>query len=309
MSTPAPAYPQLQADPVLVTGASGFIGAHLCRRLQTDGHRVIATGRSHPEWLPSGTEHRNVELADPAAVEALIRDTRPAAIFHLASCVKGSRDRALVRPTFDANLAASVYLMEAAAESGCGRFVLTGSLEEPDDARTAPSSPYAAAKAAATAYARMYHALYAFPAVIARLFMVYGPGQRDRAKLVPYVIDSLLAGTAPRLSSGTRPVDWIFVDDVVEGLIRLAATETTPGRTVDLGSGTLATVREVVERLSRQIDPDIPLRFDPAADRPMEQVRVADAEATEALLGWRPSTPLDAGLAATIDWHREHPAG
>ena len=297
----------LDADTVLITGATGFIGARLCQKLCAEGRRVIATGRQHPEWFPQGAEPRLIDLADAHAVTTLIADTRPDVIFHLASWVKGSRDRALVRPTFDANLAATVYLMEAAAESDCQRFILTGSLEEPDTVGVAPSSPYAAAKAAATAYARMYHQLDQFPAVRARVFMVYGPGQRDRTKLIPYVTDSLLAGRSPRLSSGTRPVDWIFVDDVVEGLIQMAACKQAAGCTVDLGSGTLITVRKVVERLAYQIDPRITLPFDPAADRPMEQVRVAETDKTEALLGWRPTVELDVGLAATIDWHRQHP--
>lgn len=298
----------LNAETILVTGASGFIGGHLCRRLVAAGHRVIGTSRLHPDQLPAGAVPRSLDIADVAAVRALIDQEKPEIIFHLASYVKGGRDLALVRPTFEANLIGTVNLMEAAAHTGCKRFLLTGSLEEPEDIRTPPSSPYAAAKTAASAYARMFHALYGFPAVIARVFMVYGPDQKDQLKLIPYVINALLQNRAPEMSSGSRLVDWIYVQDVVEGLIRMAVADGVEGQTVDLGTGTLETVRSVVEKLARQIGTEIPLVFNADKDRPMEQIRSADIAATEGFLGWHPATSLDEGLRATIAWHRQPPS-
>ncbi len=296
---------ELNFERILVTGASGFIGRHLCRYVTATGRRVVGVSRQHPDFLPQDVSPINADLSDPQAVRELIEREKPEVIFHLASCVKGSRDISLVRPTFDANLASTVYLMEAAAQHDCKRFIVTGSLEEPDEVRAPPSSPYAAAKAAATAYARMFHALYQFPAVIARVFMVYGPDQKDQNKLIPYVINSLLREETPKMSSGVRPVDWIYVQDVVEGLTQLAQADAAAGQTVDIGTGQLATVREVVERIARLMDARAPLHFDAAADRPMEQVRAADVAATEALTGWRPRTSLDEGLLATIAWQRE----
>jgi len=298
----------LNANTILVTGASGFIGGHLCRRLVSAGHRVIGTSRRHPDLLPPGVISTVLDMADAAAVQSLIRREKPEIIFHLASCVKGGRGMELVRPTFEANLAGTVTLMEAAAEAGCKRFVLTGSLEEPEDVRTPPSSPYAAAKTAASAYARMFHALYGFPAVIARVFMVYGPDQKDQTKLIPYVINALLQNHSPELGGGARAVDWIYVHDVVEGLVRMAAADGVVGETVDLGTGVLETVRGVVERLARLIGTDVPLVFNPSRDRPMEQVRMADVSSTERHLRWRPTTTLDEGLRATIAWHQKHRA-
>ncbi|HMO99344.1 MAG TPA: NAD(P)-dependent oxidoreductase [Kiritimatiellia bacterium] len=289
---------------ILVTGASGFIGSHLCRALVADGATVVGVSREHPDALPDGITPTQADLTDPEQATALIACHRPDVIYHLASCVTGGRDISLVRPTFTANLAATVYLMEAASRAGCRRFVLTGSLEEPDHAQAPPSSPYAAAKAAATAYARMFHALYTFPAVIARVFMVYGPDQRDEKKLVPYVINQLLAGTSPRMSSGTRMVDWIYVQDVVEGLIRLARAEGVAGKTIDLGSGEMTSVRSVVEQIAGLMGNPTALHFDAAADRPMEQVRIANIQETEAAIAWRPRFSLSEGLQATIDWHR-----
>ena len=292
---------------VLVTGGSGFIGAHLCRRLQREGARVHATSRREAADGAEGAAWHRLDLADAEAAGRLVDQLEPEIVFHLASHVAGARDMALVRPTFEANLASTVHLLEAATRRGCRRFVQVGSLEEPDpgEALATPSSPYAAAKAAASSYARMFHALYGTPVVLARLFMVYGPDQRDLRKLIPYVILSLLRGERPELSSGERPVDWIYVDDVVEGLLRIAGVEELDGQRVDLGTGELMTVRGVVEELFARLAPDAAPPFGSMPDRPMEQVRKADVAATARQLGWQPGTSLRQGLEQTVAWYRQ----
>ena len=300
--------PTVNAERILVTGASGFIGGHLCRALAARGHRVTGVSRRHPDRLPAGVVPCTVDLADAAAVDALVADAQPEVIFHLAGTVVGRRDRELVRPTLYGNLVSTVHLMTAAADSGCRRFVVTGSLEEPASVDDPPSSPYAASKAAAAGYARMFHALYAFPVVMARVFMVYGPDQKDVKKLVPYVIDALLRGESPKLSSGARRVDWIHVRDVVNGLLHLAAGGGLDGRTIDLGSGQLTTVRTVVERIAALMESPLPLQFGAEGDRPLEQVRVADVTRSAQLTGWQPGLTLDEGLRDTIAWHRRRHA-
>ena len=154
-------------------------------------------------------------------------DVRPDWIFHLASHVTGARDLAVVLPTFHGNLTTTVNLLTAATEVGCQRLVLVGSLEEPElgTAEAVPASPYAASKWAASGYARFFHANYETPVAVARLFMVYGPEQEDSRKLVPYVTLSFLRGEAPRLTSGARQIDWIYVDDAVAGLLAVARAE------------------------------------------------------------------------------------
>lgn len=295
----------LQGARVLVTGASGFIGSHLVAALTAAGAEVHAVSRRDQVASPGVAWHR-ADLAERGAAAQLLAAASPQVVFHLASAVTGGRELSLVLPTFEANLAATVRLLAAASEKAVPRVVLAGSLEEPDAASgNLPGSPYAAAKWAASGYARMFHALYAAPLVTARLYMVYGPAQRDLRKLVPYVSLALLRGEPPALSSGIRPVDWIAVDDVVDGLLVCATRAGLEGTTVELGSGRLVTVREVVERLHSLIGGPAP-RFGAIADRPFERVRAANLAATEATTGWRPRLSLDDGLARTVDWYRTH---
>lgn len=296
---------------VLVTGASGFLGRALCRRLMDLGAVVHGAARRSAAPFEGFDGFSLDDLAVPGAARAVVEAARPDLVFHLASHVTGARDLAAVLPTFQGNLAGTVHLLVAAQEAGCRRIVLAGSMEELEpgaEGTSVPASPYAAAKGAASSYARMFHALYGTPVVTARLFMVYGPGQRDLAKLVPYVTLALLRGERPRLGPGRRPVDWIYVDDAVRGLVALATAPGIEGERLDLGSGVLVTVREVVERLAAHLAdparPDAELGFGDRPERPLEVVRRADVAATRRRVDWSPEVSLDEGLGRTVDWYR-----
>ena len=295
----------LHGKRVLVTGASGFIGSHLCRRLCQIGAQVHALSRTEHADGDARLHWWRGDVAELDAVRGIVIAARPDVVFHLASHVVGAREREQVMPTFRANLMSSVNVMLAASEAGCRRVVLTGSLEEPEDgeAEAVPCSPYAAAKWASSGYARMFRALYQLDVVTLRVFMVYGPGQGDLKKLIPYVTLALLRGESPKLSSGQRQVDWIYVDDVVEGFVAAAEANDGIGQTVDIGSGALVPIRAVVERLGRLINPDIKLQFGALPERPLERVRVADTVRTQKVLGWQPSVPLEKGLKQTVDWY------
>jgi len=117
------------------------------------------------------------------------------------------------------------------------------------------------------------------------------------------VILSLLRGEAPKLSSGQRPVDWVFVDDVVEGLALMAVAPDIEGQTVELGSGKLVPIREVVEEIRRLMNSPVEPLFGALPERPMEQVRVADVESSYRKIAWKPETSLTSGLRQTIDWY------
>lgn len=285
---------------MLVTGATGFIGSHLCDRLLQTGNEVHGLSRKSA-MSKNDVRWWTGDLSDFAEVRRIAGAIRPHYIFHLASEVTGDRSVDAVLPTFRSNLASTVNMLTAAAEFQPLRIVLVGSLEESETAESPACSPYAAAKWASSAYSRMFHALYQTPVVNARVFMVYGPGQRDLQKLIPYVTLSLLRNECPEITSGQRPVDWIYVADVVEGLIAAAAVPEIEGSTVELGSGTLTTVREIVETLTKIIDSSGKPIFGARPDRAMERVRCAQVAATYDQISWKPETSLADGLQRTVD--------
>jgi UDP-glucose 4-epimerase len=291
---------------ILITGANGFIGSHLCHRLSLGEGQVHAVYRSQRPADEGQAHWWQADLSDEAAVRGLFRDIRPDVIFHLASHVKGAPNLEHVLPTFRSNLQSTVNLLTLAAEKGCQRMVITGSLAEPEpqNGELFPSAPYAAAKWASSGYARMFHALYKLPVVVARVFMVYGPAQQDLTKLIPYVTLSLLRGERPKISSGGRPVDWIYVSDVVDGFMALAETPGIDGGTFEIGSGSLISIRDIVQKLARIVDPKGHVDFGALPDRPLEPTRIAKTAETFASLGWKPKVTLEDGLERTVDWYR-----
>jgi len=302
----APSRPLSEAR-ALVTGASGFLGSHLCRRLLGERAEVHAVSRSPRTGAAGdGLHWWQCDAVDAVAVHDLVSRVKPDVVFHFGGMVTAAPDVRLVTPTFHSLLTSTVNVLTAVTDVGCSRVVFSASLEEPTEGTAdtlVPASPYGAAKLAAGAYARMFVKLYGTPVVSLRPFMAYGPGQHP-AKIVPGTILSLLRGEAPRVSSGDRVLDWVYVDDVVDAFVRAATCPGLEGRTLDLGLGAAVPIREVVDRLVRLVDPSVTPRYGAQPDRPDARARVADVEATAAALGWRATTSLDQGLAQTVEWHR-----
>ncbi|MCB1009315.1 MAG: NAD-dependent epimerase/dehydratase family protein [Acidobacteria bacterium] len=294
----------LEGKRALVTGASGFVGSHLISELLARGAEVTAISRVAQGRARRGVSWIQADLERPGTAESIVERARPDVVFHLASAVTGRRDVDLVAPTLQVNLVAGVRLMVAASRRGVERVVLAGSMEEPDlAAGEAPSSPYAAAKAAQSLYARFLHAVHGLPVVIARIFMVYGPGQKDLTKLVPYAILEGIEGRAARLASCDRPIDWIFVEDVARGLATLAGAPGVEGESLDLGSGASVTVGDIAARIAAEVGAPAPLAGC-LPPRPLETVRRADVDRTFERTGFLPTVGLDEGLARTIAWYR-----
>lgn len=248
----------LSKKTILVTGASGFIGSHLLERLKQAGSVVYALSRNFTPSKNDGIHWVKGDVSNLEELRNVFSNANPNIVFHLASQVTGNRDVSQIDPTLRSNLVSTVNLLTLVTQFKCERFVTIGSMEEPDvNSNDVPNSPYSAAKWAGTGYARMFFNLYNTPVVNATLYMVYGPDQKDMTKLIPYVTSSLLQGIAPKLSSGKRDVDWIYVSDVVDGLIEMAITPGVEGKIIDLGSGETCSIRSLIEKLVDIIKPDV----------------------------------------------------
>lgn len=291
-------------DKVLVTGARGFLGSHLCRRLIECGAEVHATSRSSESSPSENPQWWEVNLEDYVATKDLFSRVKPDVIYHLSGHVTADPDIRQVLPTFRSLLLTTVQLLTIATEHGCRRVVLTASLTEPQAGQvdSSPGSPYAAAKWASNAFGRMFQKLYRTPVVIVRPFMVYGPNQ-NQSKLIPYSIRSLIRGEQPSLASGDWRADWIYVDDVTEGLLAAGEVAGIEGSTIDLGSGQLVTVEAIIRQIIGLLGSSIEPHFGALPDRPSEEIRVADLEHTLRVLGWQPRISLHDGLRRTVDWH------
>jgi nucleoside-diphosphate-sugar epimerase len=137
------------------------------------------------------------------------------------------------------------------------------------------------------------------PVVMARIFMAYGPGQPEW-KLIPATALRMLRGEPARIESPDRRLDWIYVSDVVAGLLAILRAAHPPDEVIDLGSGELTPIRELVERLRRTTGCASPPVWGSGVARGNQREWQADTARSAALTGWSPRVALDEGLALTV---------
>ncbi len=292
----------------MVTGATGFIGQCLVRRLVDAGAHVWAgvapaDAAERVAALPEQARRLVFDVRRSGAVRAATAEAAPQIVFHLAAV--GVTD-----PGVDAALAlainagGTVHLLEALRERDVRRVVLVGTCHEYGAQESVegldPFSAYAASKVAAWAFGRMYWRAHGLPVVTARLFQVYGPGQPAQT-LVPAAIRAALAGEDFATTPGEQARDFVYVDDVVDGMLSVAVAPGVEGQSLDLGTGVACQVRQLVERIWAITGARGQVRAGDLPYRPGEVMCiVADADRTAELAGWRAHVGLEEGLRRTI---------
>jgi UDP-glucose 4-epimerase len=291
---------------VLVTGAAGFIGQNLSKRLIESGFEVHATSRFVRRDDSSSVHWWQAELASADAAKTVFSEVKPDIVFHLSGRAGAEPDINLVLPAYHSLATSTVNVLANATEHGCERIVLFASCNEPaaSDPDCVPASPYAAGKWVGTVYGRMFHKLYASPVVTLRPFMTYGPGQA-REKLVPFVATSLASDRQPLLTSCRTRGDWVYIDDVVEACMAAISAPTIEGREFDVGTGELMSQRLLVETLVKVSGRNITPAFGAIPDRPHEHEVAANIEPTMNALGWKANTSVEDGLLKTWNWYRD----
>ncbi len=281
----------LCGEQVLVTGAAGFIGRHLCRRLMELQATVVAVDCYTPdstEVLPgfikmditSYDELRAIDVVDPKLV------------FHLAAV--GATDPFL--PVDDAlrvNVLGTVNLLKVL--DGRAQVAVARTAAERN-----PSSPYAVSKAAAWGFCDMYARTKGWPLRGAMIFQCYGSGQ-SAGNVLPAALEAALSGNEFLLSPGEQIRDWVSVEDVVSGLLAVAQSELAPAESLEIGTGVGTSLRETVQMLFDLVGGKRIPSLGALPYRPGEEMRVvADSGRTERLTGWRARTGLAEGLRALV---------
>jgi UDP-glucuronate 4-epimerase len=329
---------------ILVTGAAGFIGFHLCRRLLADGHQVTGVDGMTAYYDPAlkdarlalltphnGFSFERVMLEDMAGMTAAFERARPEAVVHLAAQAGVRYSLENPRAYVDANLVGTFNVLELARSAAVGHllFASTSSIYGASDKRPFeeldradhPLTLYAASKKAGELMSHAYSHLWNLPTTAFRFFTVYGPW--GRPDMSPWrFAEAIDAGRPIEVYGDGDDIwrDFTFVDDLVEAIVRLigvvpvkgapvgpmdSLSPVAPWRAVNIGRGAPVRLTDLIEAIETSLG------------KSAEQIQLptqagdvpltfAGAELLEALTGYRPSTPLGEGVAAFCAWLRAY---
>jgi nucleoside-diphosphate-sugar epimerase len=306
--------PGTDFNPVLVTGAAGFIGAAAVHRLLDEGRDVYALLKPGADtWRLDGVLDRVrvhfVDVMDGRAVAEAVREARPAAVLHLAThgAYEWQAEEARILGT---NIVGTSHLLKASHDGGVRVFVNAGTSSEygyksepmRETDRLEPNSVYAVAKAAQTHLASLMAAKGGMAVVTFRLFSVYGPWE-EPARLMPTVIRRARAGLPLEMVSPDTARDFVYVDDVLTAVLGFGALEERSGEIFNLGSGVQSTMRDVVAAVLDVVSSRSPVKWGAMTPRRWDSARwQADVDKAHRLLGWTAAHSLRDGIGRMAAW-------
>lgn len=311
---------------VLVTGCTGLLGSWLSERLVALGANVVGLVR---DFVPTsrllspaplgGITLVSGDVRDREALERVLGEHEIETVFHLAAQTIVGIANANPISTFEANIAGTWNVFEAARRSPRVRRVLLASSDKAygthkelpytEDMALHGEHPYDVSKSCADLIARTYHVTYKLPVAITRCANLYGGGDLNWNRIVPGVIRDVVAGRRPVIrSDGTLVRDYLYVEDAVDAYLRVAEAMEDPkihGEAYNVSAGNQLTVleltRHILERMGSDLTPDV--RGEATHEIPHQYL---SAEKIRGTLGWRPRFGLEVGLDRTIAWYREH---
>jgi len=308
-----------QGTRVLVTGAGGFIGSHLVKRLVHEGAHVQVLLRKNSQiWrIKDIIDHLVVweaDLTDLSSLQHIIPRSNPQIIFHLASFTDVSRSWDLIDPTIKNNLLGTVNFLMALEKSNFEVFIQVGSSDEygnapsplKEEQRESPLSPYSFSKAACTLFGRMLTTTFDLPITTVRLFATYGPLQ-DSAMFIPSAISALLLKREFKMTRGEHKREFNYVDDVVEALVKVAVCREAQGELLNLGSGIPYRVKDVMDILKELMGGDSQVKVGAVPYRKGEAMECfCSNQKIKGLTGWSPRVSLTEGLRVTVEWYKSY---
>ncbi|MBN1566216.1 MAG: SDR family NAD(P)-dependent oxidoreductase [Acidobacteria bacterium] len=316
---------KLAQSKVLVTGAGGFIGSHLCELCLAEGAEVRAFVHynSRNDWgMLEDLGKRSLknidvvtgDLRDCEAVRRAVRGCHR--VFHLGALIGIPYSYLNPADVVQTNVLGSLHVLQASLESGVERLVQTSTSEVygtaqyvPMDEKhpLSPQSPYAAAKVGSDKLAESFYRTYRLPVVILRPFNTYGPRQSPRA-VIPTIIVQALQANLVRLGSLETKRDLTFVKDTARGFVAASTAPGVEGETIQLGSQREYAISELVDIIGRVLGRKLKVVADIQRRRPrsseVERLFASNRYAKERLK-WQPEVSLIDGLSMTVRWFQK----
>ena len=312
---------------VLVTGAAGFIGSHLAERLLRMGYRVVGLDNFDDLYSPA-VKRNNIDalegedgflliegdIRDASLLSRVFSENDINVVVHLAA-------RAGVRPSLrqpllyeDVNVGGTINLLEFSRVFGVKQFLFASSssvygLDGKAPFKEAevghPISPYAASKAAAELFCRMYSDLYHLPTVVLRLFTVYGPRQRPEMAIHCFVRMVDQGEEVILFGDGTAKRDYTYIDDIIAGFEAALARREKTFDIFNLGRGKAVGLRYVLGLIEEVLGKKARVRS--LVPQPGEvPITLADTSKAQALLGYQPRVSIEQGIPLFVQWYLEN---
>ena len=306
---------------VLVTGADGFIGSHLIEALLTKGYNIRALAQynsfNYWGWLEDIEPDANIEIVcgdirDLAYCREIYKDID--IVFHLAALIAIPYSYRAPESFIETNVKGTYNICQAAKDKGVKRILVTSTSEVYGTAQYVPinekhplqpQSPYSASKIGSDAIAMSFYNTFQLPVTIVRPFNTYGPRQSARA-VIPTIITQIASGFKEiNLGDKTPTRDFNYVKDICNGFMLLANCERAIGETVNIGSNTEISIKDLFELIKEIMHSDANLTLDDQRLRPehSEVFRLrCDNTKIKELTGYEPKYTLRKGLEKTIEW-------
>lgn len=330
---------------ILVTGAAGFIGYHVSRRLLERGDTVAALDnlndyydvglkKARLKQLEASPNFRFVklDLADREGVNELFRREKPRRVIHLAAQAGVRYSLTNPHSYVTSNLVGFLNILEACRHGKVEHLVYASSSSvygantrmpfSVHDNVDHPVSLYAATKKSNELMAHSYSHLYRMPVTGLRFFTVYGPWGRPDMAIFLFTRAILAGEPIDVFNNGKMRRDFTYIDDIVEGVVRVTdiipkaepnwdgddpdpGTSTAPYRLYNIGNNQPVPLLDMIAILERALGKKVEKRFLPMQPGDVPET-YADVEALSAVTGFAPSTPLDVGIGRFIDWYRDY---
>ena len=306
----------------LITGGAGFLGSALANRLAGAGHNVCVLddlSAGDPARLDSRVLFTRGDVCDVPRMWTLLQGVD--CVYHLAARVLVPESVLYPREYNAVNVGGTVAVMEAMRDAGVKLVVLTSSgavygeqQVQPvsEDLPPNPGSPYAVSKLAAEHYVRTIGALWGIETVILRVFNAYGPRQPlppSHAPVIPQLLKQALGGgSLVVFGDGQQSRDFVYVDDVVEGLAAAATAKNVDRQVINLGAGTDVSINVLVDKIGRAIGRKVIPLHSGAQSGGVSRL-CADIRKAQRLLNFAPKVDLYTGLRWTLERDARFKAG
>ena len=308
----------LLPGPILIFGASGFIGANLFHSLRTLRDDVYAVSRNpQKSWRLSGIQSTrliNADIIDFEQVNKVLTNLKPQSVFNLSAYGAYARQTDIEKIHLT-NYIGTLNIMRSLMDNSCSAFVQAGTSSEygincsfpEENAELIPNSDYAVSKVGASYLVKYYGIVHNLPCVNLRLYSIYGPWE-ERDRLIPTIVSFGLQGKYPKLVNPGISRDFVYIDDCTNAIVKAAITacRTNPGVSVNIASGIKTTLSDVANTSKILFDIQLEPQFGNMPNRKWDLSEwYGNPKLAKDILGWTSRVTFAEGLKLTSEWEIE----